>query len=113
MKIKLLSIAIASLFIYSCAPKQVVQTSKKEEPIKVTTIKTAQIEEKKEGVVLNDNQLHGKSVYENNCAKCHKLYDVKSHSAEEWKPIVARMQKKAKISDEDAASVYNYLTASL
>ena len=52
----------------------------------------------------------GKSLYGMNCAKCHELYDAKSFTAEEWKPIVLSMQKKAKISDEQREKIYAYLT---
>lgn len=114
MKYKLLTVAIVSLFIYSCASKQVVRTTQKEENVNG---KPFQVAEEKATVapnkVLTENQAHGKQVYENNCAKCHKLHEPSSRTAEQWKPIVDRMQKKARISDEDAASVYNYLTAQL
>lgn len=52
----------------------------------------------------------GKSLYGMNCAKCHELYDTKSFTAEEWKPIVLRMQPKARISDEQREKIYAYLT---
>ena len=45
-----------------------------------------------------------------NCAKCHSLYDAKDFTAQEWMPIVMRMQKKAKISDEQREKIYAYLT---
>ncbi|MGX7668714.1 cytochrome c [Flavobacterium pedocola] len=120
MKVKVLGLAIASVLIYSCASKQVVETTKKEEPVKQEAVKQEVVvqqeiakEEIKAAVMLTENQLHGKTVYENNCAKCHKLFEPTSHSATEWKPVLERMQKKAKISDEDTASVYNYLTAQM
>jgi mono/diheme cytochrome c family protein len=52
----------------------------------------------------------GKSLYGMNCAKCHNLYDAKDFTAEEWTPIVLRMQKKARISDEQREKIYAYLT---
>ncbi len=52
----------------------------------------------------------GKELYDNNCAKCHKLYDPKDFSAEEWKPIVMVMQKKAHLDDLQGQKIYNYLT---
>ena len=69
------------------------------------------------GELLNENSAitsetlaEGKSLYGMNCAKCHELYDAKSFTAEEWTPIVMRMQKKAKISDEHREKIYAYLT---
>ncbi|MCG2611759.1 cytochrome c [Flavobacterium sp. SM15] len=97
MKLKLFGLAIASLLIYSCASKQVVQT---------TT-------EAPKAIELTAAQQHGKGLYEQNCAKCHKLFEPSKHNAEEWKVTLARMQKKAKISDEDTASIYGYLTAGM
>ena len=52
----------------------------------------------------------GKMLYENNCAKCHDLYAPKDFNAEQWKPIMLSMQKKAKISDEEREKIYAYLT---
>ncbi len=60
-------------------------------------------------VELTEVESKGKTIFENNCAKCHKLYDPKSFDAIQWKPILARMQSKAKISDEEREMVYAYL----
>ncbi|ESU22665.1 hypothetical protein FEDK69T_19230 [Flavobacterium enshiense DK69] len=112
MKFNVFAVAITSLFIYSCASRQVVQTSQKGEDVKITRFvvkKTITVPNK----ALTENQAHGKQVYENNCAKWHKLFEPSSRTAEQWKPILGKMQIKAKISDEDAASVYNYLTAQI
>ena len=53
----------------------------------------------------------GLKLYEANCAKCHKLFDPSDYSAEAWKPIMVKMQIKAKISDAETAKIYAYLTA--
>lgn len=81
------------------AKKNVAETNTKEE-IKQTA---------NENLLKNDIA-EGKSLYENNCAHCHKLYDPKQFSAEEWKPIMQRMQKNAQLTDEQGMKVYNYLT---
>ena len=60
--------------------------------------------------VMTPELAEGKSLFENNCAKCHRLYDGKEFSAEEWKPIVARMQKKAHLDDIAGQKIYNYVT---
>lgn len=91
MKTKILVMAFLGIMIYSCSPKVVPST----EPKKVE---------------LSAELAEGKSLYENNCGKCHKLYETNAYSAEQWKPIVERMKKKAKISDADAEKVYNYIT---
>jgi mono/diheme cytochrome c family protein len=58
---------------------------------------------------LNPALAEGKGLYENNCAKCHKLYDSAEYTAEKWSGILKWMQPKAKITDEQRTSIYNYL----
>ena len=103
MKYKVLTLAILAVIIYSCAAKSSVPTAevKKVEPAaKAATVAT----------VLTPELAEGKSLYENNCANCHKLYDTKEFSAEEWKPIVSRMQKKAHLDDLAGQKIYNYVS---
>lgn len=90
MKIKLFATATIGLILFSCSPK-VAQPVATEAP-------------------LSPELAAGKMLYENNCGKCHKLYNAKDFSSENWKPILAKMQKKAKISDEDREKIYAYLT---
>lgn len=101
MKIQVLGMAVAALVVYSCASKKVVQTTKTEEAPVVKT------------VTLTADQVHGKGLYEQNCGKCHKLFEPASHNPDEWKVTLVRMQKKAKTTDEETASIYNYLTAGM
>lgn len=96
MKTKIIGLLALVAIIYSCAPKAVVQTT----PAPATGVAVTEL-------------AHGKSLYENNCARCHKLFDPSSRTKEEWKPIIARMQKKAKIDDAQTASIYNYVTYGL
>ncbi len=60
--------------------------------------------------VTADVLTEGKSLYGMHCAKCHELFEPKSFTAEEWKPIVLRMQKEANISDTEREKIYAYLT---
>jgi cytochrome c5 len=113
MKIKVLGLAIASIVIYSCASKQVVQTTKAETTKTETIVTEVAKVDTPVAVTLTAEQEHGKGLYEQNCAKCHKLFEPASHNPEEWKVTLARMQKKAKTSDEDTAIIYNYLTAGM
>ena len=69
-------------------------------PISTTSVAT----------VMTPELAEGKSLYENNCAQCHNLYDAKDFSAEKWKPIVLRMQKKAHLDDMQGQKIYSYLT---
>ena len=95
MKTKYFLIGLFGLLIYSCSPKIVPPPPP---PVAVKSDK-----------IFGSLAEEGKYLYENNCAKCHKLYDPKSFSSEDWKPILVRMQKKAKISDDQREKIYNYI----
>ncbi len=101
MKYKVLALSVLSVIIYSCASKSGVASSDSNKT--ETTAAT-------KATVLTPELAEGKSLYENNCAKCHKLYDTKAFSAEEWKPIVARMQKKAHLDELSGQKIYNYVS---
>ena len=96
MKLRILSLVVIGVIVYSCSPKVVPAVSEAKPPVVAT---------------LSPELAEGKNLYENNCAKCHKLYDRHEFSAEEWTPITLRMQKKAKIQDAEREKIYNYLTA--
>lgn len=99
MKIKLLAAALIVAFMYSCKTKSAVveSTVKTDTPV----------------VALSPELAEGKMLYENNCANCHKLFPATKHTKEEWIPVLDRMAKKAKITDVQKASIYNYITVSL
>ncbi|WP_396194067.1 cytochrome c [Flavobacterium sp.] len=99
MKYKVLTLAVLATIIYSCASKSTVPT--------VETPK----EEIKFAVTLTAELAEGKSLYENNCANCHSLYKANDFNAEQWKPIVLDMQKKAGLNDAQGQKIYNYLTS--
>jgi cytochrome c5 len=69
--------------------------------------------EAKPAVELTPELADGKNLYENSCAKCHKLYEPVKFSKEEWAPILVRMQKKAKLDDVKMASITNYIHSQL
>lgn len=94
MKTKLVMVALVGTALFSCAPKVITSPPPPLAPANVMT--SALVE--------------GKNLYENNCGKCHNLYDSHEFNAEQWKPIVLRMQPKAKIQDSERELIYNYLT---
>jgi cytochrome c5 len=106
MKTKFIIGLITLTFAYGCtAKKQTLQS------IEVTQKPVPKEDFPNEKLVITAEVLaEGKSLYGMNCAKCHELYDTKSFTAEEWTPIVLRMQKKARISDEHREKIYAYLT---
>ena len=105
MKYKVLALAVLAVIIYSCASKSSVPTATPEVKPTLEAKSVASV-----ATVMTPELAEGKSLYENNCAKCHRLYDAKEFSAEDWKPIVARMQKKAHLDDISGKKIYNYVT---
>ena len=93
MKYKVLALSVVAFVLYSCSSK--------------SNIPTADVPKEK---VLSPELAEGKSLFENSCGRCHKLYDAKDYTAEQWKPIVLRMQKKARLDDAQGLKIYNYLT---
>ncbi|WP_297517323.1 cytochrome c [Flavobacterium sp.] len=93
-KIWLSALGLALLYACSSTPKPTVAPE-------VTVVKKE----------LTPELAEGKNLYEGSCGQCHQLYKPNSYNAEAWKPIVARMQKKAHLSDEQGMKIYNYLTS--
>jgi mono/diheme cytochrome c family protein len=53
----------------------------------------------------------GKTIYANRCGRCHALKPVGRYTASEWEPILAAMNKKARLNEMDAAKVVSYVMA--
>lgn len=105
---KITAVLTLGIVAYACAPKVAV-TAMQPDLVQVPP-KMASVEEEKP--VAADLEV-GKSLYENRCNKCHDLYEPKDFTAEEWKPIMAKMQIKAKIDNAQTASIYNYIVSGL
>jgi cytochrome c5 len=106
MKYKVLALAVLTVIVYSCASKSnAPMAAKPAEPATTTPAPVPGV-----ATVMTPELAQGKELYDNNCAKCHKLYDAKDFSAEEWKPIVDRMQIKAHLDAVQGQKIYNYLT---
>lgn len=110
MKTKFIIGLFSLAFAYGCTAKKVVAPTPevKETQSVPFAVKVEPLKEKI--AVISETLAEGKSLYGMNCAKCHSLYDAKDFTAQEWSPIVMRMQKKAKISDEQREKIYAYLT---
>lgn len=102
MKLKITSLALLGILIYSCAPKVA--------PPPPPSTPSQEVVKAAETTVAASNDIaEGKELYENNCAKCHKLYDPKDYSDQDWLPILEVMKKKAKISDAQHDKIYAYI----
>jgi mono/diheme cytochrome c family protein len=87
--------------IVGCAPKKVMIIE--EVPV-VKEIAAEKLEITAEVIA------EGKKLYTTSCADCHSLYEKESFTAEQWKPIVFRMQKNTKLTDLQRDKIYAYLT---
>ena len=87
--------------VVGCAPKKVMVTE--EVPV-VKEIAAEKLEIRREVIT------EGKNLYTTSCADCHSLYEKESFTAEQWKPIVLRMQKNTRLTDLQREKIYAYLT---
>lgn len=92
MKIRILSLVVLVLVFNSCGPS------------KATVAKS-------ELAILIAKQKAGKEIYENNCAKCHQLFDPKSYTIQDWQPILKKMQIQARLQDADMNKINVYLSS--
>jgi cytochrome c5 len=113
MKNKII-LTIFGLLFFACAPKVVapiIVEAKKETPVETSK----EINEVKNEtatqmpIIMSKELAEGKSMYEFNCGRCHQLYEPTSVPKNRWKTILSKMQPKAKITDQETASIYNYL----
>jgi cytochrome c5 len=118
MKNKII-LTIFGLLFFACAPKvvaPVIAEAKKETPVEtsqvVNEVKNETVAQMPLPMVMTKELAEGKSMYEFNCGRCHQLYEPTSVPKERWQSILNRMQPKAKISDQETASIYNYLISS-
>ncbi|MBL0012623.1 MAG: cytochrome c [Flavobacterium sp.] len=84
-------------------------TEEKAKPDQVA--KTSRKEVKQ--LVMTAALTEGKDLYDNNCAKCHRLFEASEYKKEEWAPILVEMQQKAHLNDAQMASISNYIYAQL
>lgn len=104
MKSKILILASVVLLVVSCGTQKTASVATTEPVPVFETAKTT---------TLTPELAEGKNLYENSCVRCHKLYDANKFTQEEWKPILTRMQKKAKLDDTQIASISNYINSQL
>ncbi|KQO32643.1 cytochrome C [Flavobacterium sp. Leaf82] len=106
MKSKILILAAVVLLVVSCG-------TQKSAAVATTETTAAPVTETTKSTALTPELAEAKNLYENSCGRCHKLYEANKFTQEEWKPILARMQKKAKLDDTQMVSISNYINSQL
>ncbi len=79
-----------------------------------TSVASLETAPTKEFAVANfsEDQLNqGKTLFENNCAQCHKLFNPDSRDAEKWNNVLKRMIPKTDLAYEEGRLVQGYLVA--
>lgn len=53
----------------------------------------------------------GKTLWQDNCKKCHKLHDGPDYTVKKWENVLPRMFNRAKVNDDQAGKIRAYLLA--
>lgn len=101
MKTRIIALSFVTALILSC---NATKTAVAETPPPPPTPPPVEV-----AATPTEAHAKGQSLYDNNCAKCHKLFAATDFSQQEWKPILARMQKKARLDDAEMGLITNYL----
>lgn len=54
-------------------------------------------------------RIAAKKIYDSKCAKCHRFYEPKDYSEDEWRLWMAKMSKKAKLNPGQDRLLNRYL----
>ncbi len=94
-----LLIILSGTVLFSCTSKKVATTEKSSAEV------VAEIKKN-----YNEQQLEeGHTLWQNNCNKCHKLYEPSEYTVSRWENILPRMLKRAKLDDEQSGKVRAYV----
>lgn len=100
--ISITGILFAVIIMANCTPKVANSVADKEPtPTKAQVLAS-----------FSDEQLaQGKTIFTDNCGKCHGLKDPESRTPPQWNKVLARMIPKAKLSYDDGKLVRAYVIA--
>lgn len=100
--LKSFAFVVFILSIVACATKAATS---------VASLETAPTKEFAIANFSEDQLNQGKTLFENNCAQCHKLFDPESRDAEKWNNVLKRMIPKTDLAYEEGRLVQGYLVA--
>ncbi len=101
---KIFGVIAIGTFVFSmvnCSPK----------PAKSIAAEPVPTPEQMKANYTEEQLAQGKTIWQNNCNRCHKLFEPNSRGHEKWDRVLKRMIPKAKLSPEDGALVRAYLIA--
>jgi cytochrome c5 len=109
----ILSLMAGTFIMVKCTPKAsktIAETPKTAEVTNAPPEPATPVSATVPGTAYSAEQIEsGKTVFNNNCAKCHKLYSPTAFTATQWMPILKGMIPKAKLSETDAILVKAYV----
>jgi hypothetical protein len=51
----------------------------------------------------------GRELYVKKCGRCHKPFSTTKFTEQQWLPQVNRMQKRAKVTNEEKELIFSYI----
>lgn len=116
MKSKIVFLASISL-LFSCASKPIITDSiavnKTEATVSTESRKADAEPVSSKMVMLTSDLSESKTLYENSCSRCHKLYNPTDYKKSEWPGILHSMQRKAKLNDTQVAGLLDYINSQI
>ena len=61
--------------------------------------------------ISTDSLLIGRTLYTNHCGSCHNLHLPQQYTRAHWQKEIPEMKRKAKITDQEAQLITNFLLA--
>jgi hypothetical protein len=58
-----------------------------------------------------DSLMIGRTIYTKHCGSCHNLHLPEQYTQAHWEKVMPGMQRKAKISDEEAKLISSFVLA--
>jgi cytochrome c1 len=89
------------VFAFSCKTAKVVKTVSIEEQMGFAKTQWNDVNE--------DQLIAGKSIFENQCTKCHGMKKIENYTVEKWEKEINKMAPKAKINAEQKESLRRYV----
>jgi len=61
--------------------------------------------------ISTDSLMIGRNLYTNHCGSCHNLHLPEQYTRAHWEKEMTEMKRKAKITDNEAKLIANFLLA--
>jgi hypothetical protein len=101
-KIALVLVLVStSLLLIKCTPKKITTTA-------ISAENKAKIDEIRRNYTQAQMD-EGKTIWQSNCNKCHRLHEPAEHSIDKWEKVLPDMSHRAKLSEADAGKLHAFI----